>query len=342
MLSNKRNTYRFFIALTGAFALLLVHSVWICYAYHTEHKQLMAEAEKAFNLAYQKEQTYRIPVVDIVNSGALTIQSCGSEEVVIIRNCPQSDTIVYRNISGHSIESFINRVFGDLREHIVPLNIYCLSDLFAGILHDKDIQISFVIERFNLKDGNILETTLLPDKEQPEIQPGITIVLEISNTEAVRAILKIAPGIVFARIWGILSLTSCLLITVLFCLAFLYHYRKPKHNVADYQPALLPITDRNETFLIGKYSFDPGKNELQGFGESVQLNKKENSILYSLCINHGNVVERSALLEENWGNHGAVYSRSLDTYITTLRKYLKQDPSVQIVTVKSVGYKLVY
>ena len=62
--------------------------------------------------------------------------------------------------------------------------------------------------------------------------------------------------------------------------------------------------------------------------------------MYALCLNEGNVVERNALLEENWGSNGIIYSRSLDTYLTSLRKYLKKDPEIQIVTVKGVGYKL--
>ena len=97
----------------------------------------------------------------------------------------------------------------------------------------------------------------------------------------------------------------------------------------------------NPVFHIGQYVFDPAKNELQGSGEVVQLNKKENAILHALCMQCGNVIERSQLLEENWGDNGIIYSRSLDTYITTLRKYLKKDPSIQIVTIKGVGYKLV-
>jgi len=98
----------------------------------------------------------------------------------------------------------------------------------------------------------------------------------------------------------------------------------------------------NVAFRIGQYHFDPNKNELTGFGECIQLNKKENSILQALCAKQGNVVERNLLLDENWGSLGLVYSRSLDTYLATLRKYLRKDSSVQIVTIKGVGYKLVY
>jgi DNA-binding response OmpR family regulator len=82
------------------------------------------------------------------------------------------------------------------------------------------------------------------------------------------------------------------------------------------------------------------KNELHGFGMQLHLNRKENGILEDLCVERGKVVERSYLLEKHWDSDGFIYSRSLDTYITSLRKYLKNDPSVQIISIKSVGYKL--
>jgi DNA-binding response OmpR family regulator len=83
------------------------------------------------------------------------------------------------------------------------------------------------------------------------------------------------------------------------------------------------------------------KSELHGFGEQIHLNKKENGVLNDLCTDLGKVVERSYLLEKHWDSTNGMYSRSLDTYITTLRKYLKNDPSVQIISIKIVGYKLV-
>ncbi len=344
MLSYKKQIHLFLFALAGSISLLILQLVWVCHTYQMEHQQIMNNIRDAFNLAYQKEQTYRIPVVDIVNLGAITIQSCGSEEIIIIRKCPEADTIVYQNISGHSAENFINRVFLDLREHIVPLNIYCLADLFAGMLHDRDIPISFVIERFDIKTGKILETSLLPNKKQPEMNHSNTIISEISDKEAIRAVLQITPGTVFARMAGVLICTISLAVIALLCVVFLCCYQPTQQRKEDdiIQPVEPSPQLRNNTFFIGQYYFDPGKNELTGFDESIQLNKKENSILYALCVKQGNVVERNALLEENWGSLGVVYSRSLDTYLTTLRKYLKKDPTIQIVTVKGVGYKLVY
>lgn len=322
MLSHKKPIRLFLFALAGGVSLLALQLVWVYHAYQLERQYVTNEIKSAFNQAYQKEQTYRIPVVDIVNPGAITIQSCGPEEILILRKCPETDTIVYRNISGHSVERFINHVFGDLREHIVPLNIYCLADLFAGMLHDRTIPISFVIERFDISTGKILETSLVPGKKQPKVNPENTMVIEISDTEAVRAILQVTPGTVLTRMNGTLISTICLVLIILLCIVFLYHYQLIKQNKENtaIHPVESPVKPQGNTFLIGQYYFDPGKNELTGFGESIQLNKKENNILYALCVKQGNIVERNVLLEENWGSLGVVYSRSLDTYLTTLRK----------------------
>ncbi|NDV97595.1 winged helix family transcriptional regulator [Dysgonomonas sp. 521] len=328
-----------FWVLTASAFLFVLQSVWMYHTYQQEHFRLVTELKEAFAEAYQKEQTYRVPVVDIVNPGELSIQSCGSEEIMIVRKCSLGDTIVYNNISGRSIEKFIDRVFRDLRESIVPMNIYCLSDLFGGMLHDKDIPATFTIERYNIASGEVLETTLPPGKVRIQTAYDSEVVIELSDTEAVRAILQITPGIIFRNMASASICTCMLVVLVLLCISVLYRVLKRKDDAGE------PDIEHKQTqdsFCIGKYSFDPSKNELRGFDEVIQLNKKENSILQALCIQQGNVVERNVLLEDNWGSSGVIYSRSLDTYLATLRKYLKKDPGIQIITVKGVGYKLVY
>ena len=357
MMSSKKYKNLFPVIIAGIILTLILQSVWICYSYRLTADHLMVDLRDAFAEAYRKEQTYRVPVADIVMPGSVTIESCGREEVMIISKCPEPDTVIYSNPSGLSIESFINRVFVDLREHIVPMNINCLADLFAGMLHDKGIPVYFVIERFDITAGEILDSSLLPDKKQPRPDPSTTIIMDISEKESLRAILDMKPSIVFGRIPGVLVITTLALIMVICCLILVYRHIKTYTNVEDLNDfsakvpgstgdtAIESNTGENTVlckYNIGQYLFDPGKNELFGFGEFIQLNKKENTILYALCARCGNVVERDLLLSENWGDKGLIYSRSLDTYITTLRKYLKKDPSVQIVTIKGVGYKLVY
>ena len=349
--------FLFPIVLSGIVFTLILQSVWLCYSYRLTVDQLMVDLRDAFAQAYRKEQTYRVPVADIVMPGSLTIESCGREEVMIISKCPEPDTVVYKNPSGLSIESFINRVFVNLREHIVPMNIYCLADLFGGMLHDKNIPVYFVIERFDITTGDVLDTSLLPDKKQPRMDPGTTIIMDISEKEALRAILDMKPIIVLGQMTGIIVLSTFAAIMVICCLILAIRLRQAytDFETIDEYPAKFQGMNDDVTaesnfgdntvlckYNIGQYMFDPGKNELFGYGEFIQLNKKENTILHALCARSGNVVERDLLLTENWGDNGLIYSRSLDTYITTLRKYLKKDETVQIVTIKGVGYKLVY
>ena len=346
MVLSKRNNRFLLFTIVGIVCVLISQGIWLHNAYLYTGRQLMIDAKEAFALAYQKEQTYRVPFANIVNSGAVTIESCSSEEVQIIRYCPEPDTTVYNNLSGLSIESFINHVFVDLREQISPINIYCLSDLFSGMLFEKNIPVSFVVERFNTSTEKIIDSSLLPDKTQPKANPETTVVMEISNNESLRAILEVTSGVIFRQMTGSIICSLFLSIFIIACLWLLYTQQNKAFEVHASPSSAgnsnsLHEKNMNHSIAIGQYIFNPEKNELNGYGSHIQLNKKENSILQRLCMQYGNVVERNLLLEENWGGNGIIYSRSLDTYITTLRKYLKNEPSVQIVAVKGVGYKLV-
>ena len=111
-------------------------------------------------------------------------------------------------------------------------------------------------------------------------------------------------------------------------------------NITHQQQALPTEIQRQTVFQLGQYTFDAGKNELYGFGGRTHLNKKESAVLKELCLHLDYIVERGALLEKHWDGSGFIYSRSLDTYIAKLRKYLSADQSVQIITVKGLGYRL--
>ena len=76
-------------------------------------------------------------------------------------------------------------------------------------------------------------------------------------------------------------------------------------------------------------------------GNERALTTKENELLKLLCINVGNTLPRKVALEEIWGDDSYFNARSMDVYITKLRKYLKADDSLQILTVHGEGFKLV-
>jgi hypothetical protein len=325
--------------LAGVCALLALQSLWLYHSYQLARRQFLAEVNEAFDEACRKEQSYRLPAGDLIHSGDLTFQSCGAEEIRIIRRCPHPDTVFYDNVYGHSLETFINRAFYELREQVLPLNIHCLADLFAGALHEKGIPTSFVIERFNPVSGALLETSAVPNGGAGNMFTHV-LITNVSATEGLRANLRFTRGAVFGRMTGMLWCSAALLAVVVCCFGLSLRSARRRKYTPEVWPQPDKAADTDKGFQLGKYYFDVDKRELHGFGVRVRLNRKEGGILEDLCRERGRVVERSSLLERHWDNDGFIYSRSLDTYITALRKYLRGDPSVQIITLKSVGYKL--
>ncbi|MEM7040539.1 MAG: response regulator transcription factor [Bacteroidota bacterium] len=92
---------------------------------------------------------------------------------------------------------------------------------------------------------------------------------------------------------------------------------------------------------IGEYSFDPTRQLLKIGDDERQLTHRESEILHRLFQNKNRLMERKPVLLELWGDDSFFNGRSMDVFITKLRKYLKKDPNVQIVNVRGKGYKLV-
>ena len=102
------------------------------------------------------------------------------------------------------------------------------------------------------------------------------------------------------------------------------------------------LTESKQTvFQIGKYTFDSVRQTLK-IGDKVRkLTTKENELLKLLASNMNEVVERNYALKLVWGDDSFFNARSMDVYITKLRKYLADDPSVKIINVHSLGFKLI-
>jgi DNA-binding response OmpR family regulator len=92
---------------------------------------------------------------------------------------------------------------------------------------------------------------------------------------------------------------------------------------------------------IGKYDFDPQKQILKINNLVHNLTTKETELLKLLCNNKNRILERNFALKAIWIDDNYFNARSMDVYITKLRKYLKDDPSVQIINVHGKGYKLI-
>lgn len=89
---------------------------------------------------------------------------------------------------------------------------------------------------------------------------------------------------------------------------------------------------------FGKYEFDPSKYELRIEKNVRKISHREAMLLQTLIENKNSAVNRKDILLKVWGDDSFFNSRNLDVYITKLRDYLKDDPSVKIITLKGIGY----
>lgn len=94
------------------------------------------------------------------------------------------------------------------------------------------------------------------------------------------------------------------------------------------------------TFEIGTYQFDSELRILSFHDNKVKLSPKESNLLKLLCLYENKVLDRDTALNQIWGEDGYFTSRSMDVYITKLRKYLKHDPSIEIENIHGSGFIL--
>ena len=95
------------------------------------------------------------------------------------------------------------------------------------------------------------------------------------------------------------------------------------------------------TFALGSYTFDAARHLLSNGQQDIKLTSKESDLLLLLCENMGKTLERPVALSKIWNEVTQENARSMDVYITKLRKYFKEEPKVELQNVHGVGFKLV-
>lgn len=99
-------------------------------------------------------------------------------------------------------------------------------------------------------------------------------------------------------------------------------------------------TEANENFNLGDFIFDTQNLTLTFPGGNKTLTQKEADVLKLLCQNKDRVLKRDEILKRVWGDDDYFLGRSMDVFISKLRKYLKEDERVQIVNYHGVGFRL--
>ena len=96
-----------------------------------------------------------------------------------------------------------------------------------------------------------------------------------------------------------------------------------------------------DSVTMGKYNFHLNRQLLSDGKENRKLSYRESELLKVLYENREKIIDRKDILILLWGNDNFFNSRNLDVYITKLRSYLKEDPSLEIITIKGIGYRFV-
>jgi hypothetical protein len=101
-----------------------------------------------------------------------------------------------------------------------------------------------------------------------------------------------------------------------------------------------PDPEPTGIFTLGSMLFDAEKRTLMMQGTSIDLTKTETRVLRMFASSPNEVIERSRLQKEIWEDEGVIVGRSLDMFISKLRKKLEADPSIKITVIRGKGYKL--
>ncbi|HEY5509418.1 MAG TPA: response regulator transcription factor [Prolixibacteraceae bacterium] len=94
-------------------------------------------------------------------------------------------------------------------------------------------------------------------------------------------------------------------------------------------------------FKLGRFTFDARKQTLSDVNDSTKLTTKESELLRLLCVHANKVLERNYALKTIWVDDNYFNARSMDVYITKLRKHLKDETGIEIINIHGKGYKLI-
>jgi DNA-binding response OmpR family regulator len=113
------------------------------------------------------------------------------------------------------------------------------------------------------------------------------------------------------------------------------------NNLLQLSGSAVNAPSDNSNLRIGKLTFNLPRQVLSGGSEDRKLSFRETELLRYLFEHRNTIIDRRDLLKQLWGNDNFFNSRNLDVYVTRLRSFLKDDPSLEILTIKGIGYRFV-
>lgn len=100
-------------------------------------------------------------------------------------------------------------------------------------------------------------------------------------------------------------------------------------------------SDEQVVFQFGKFTFDSNRQILSDEENVVNLTAKESELLKLFCQHPNSLLTKKSILLKVWEDDSFFHSRSMDVFVSKLRKHLQKDPSLKIINIRGMGYKLV-
>ncbi|WP_339905591.1 winged helix-turn-helix domain-containing protein [uncultured Cyclobacterium sp.] len=234
-----------------------------------------------------------------------------TSRVLPIKKISENEFIlVFENPFQFDPDSLVKVIHKSLGEGLI--NKEAEDKYQVNVMECKANQIVYSYQMSNHKDK-----TLIPC--QGRVQPKDCYSIKIRfEQNAIRASNFSVP-----IIFGVLT----------FGFLFLFYKKSTKANGNKNK-------DNSQFVEIGKFELYTGKQLLKIENEEIQLSQKENKLLTLFASHQNEMLERDHLLKEIWEDEGVFVGRSLDMFVSKLRKKLIQDPNIQIKNIRGKGYEL--
>ena len=213
------------------------------------------------------------------------------------------------------------------------------------VVKETEIAISYLVEVEECETSKVIygyeisssgKTDLIPCKLR--IQPKACYELFITILDTNQAVTSLTSvtfnasnGLSIRKQERNYFIVVPLFITLLMLMGLFIYFRKKK---------LASQTD-TDLIYVGKYQFDKKNMLLSYKNERIELSSRETDLLFLLYISENKTLERERILNVVWGDEGDYIGRTLDVFISKLRKKLVADPSLKIVNIRGVGYKFI-
>lgn len=213
-----------------------------------------------------------------------------------------------------------------------------LYNLVDSIFISNGISEKYRVEMVNLDTEEVIfsyfvdnetDSTMLPCRQRDQPMTNYNLVITLIDLPPVALETEDNVSASFGWFNVRTILPGILLIAML---VFFFRKRKSTEGTDDSNPDLIQL---------GSYVFNKRNMVLTREDESTELTSKEADLLVVLHSSVNNTIEREVILNSVWGDEGDYVGRTLDVFVSKLRKKLSADPNIKITNIRGVGYRLI-